>query len=326
MSSSERYDEFTRKRQAEERKLIEEIRYKRSCIKLATTFPSEEDIQKTICRFVNSIVYIVSSNTLSEEFAEIRGSRSRLFASLDATLYKSRLQNVHLQVRNTLDRIQSAFEALSMAYEVYGLLVLSDESLAISRVCFYDKREQGVTLDPAFTSDFVRKEVDFLTELEHQIQSEIRDAGFQEESETHESAWNQVKELLITIYKDIGELKQKTISQDETIKSISERIDSLCIAKATREQEPDLDSRVRSEKEQNEHIKRERRASSEHENESLHDNEASETQGKEIEPEEDLELMDDNDLKLDNEPDSITTSIGPGAEKTHRLSRPLPKA
>ncbi|VDO71447.1 unnamed protein product, partial [Haemonchus placei] len=96
----------------------------------------------------------------------------------------------------------------------------------------------------------------------------------------------EVKEILTSIQKDIGELTQKTISQDEAIKSILERIDSLCIAKANREQEPDLDPR-------------------EHENESLQDNEASETQGKEVEPKEDLELLDDDDLELDNEPEDL---------------------
>ncbi|VDO23131.1 unnamed protein product [Haemonchus placei] len=37
-SSSERYDEYTKESQVKERKLIEEIRYKRSCIKLAPRF------------------------------------------------------------------------------------------------------------------------------------------------------------------------------------------------------------------------------------------------------------------------------------------------
>ncbi|KAK6755696.1 hypothetical protein RB195_014216 [Necator americanus] len=50
MASNSTDDMFTKKRKAEERKLIEEIRYKRSCIRLPSMFPAEEEIQTKIRR------------------------------------------------------------------------------------------------------------------------------------------------------------------------------------------------------------------------------------------------------------------------------------
>ncbi|KAK6027245.1 hypothetical protein OSTOST_06725 [Ostertagia ostertagi] len=300
MSSSKQEDEFTRKRQAQERKLIDEIKYKRSCVRLASTFPSEEDIQKKIRRFVKSILLLVKSNSLSEAFAELRGTKPKLFASMEATLYKSRLEKLHLEACYTCERIRSTAEALSMAYEVYGLLVLSDDKVADSRDRFYDKEEQGVAMEPNFTADFIRKELDFLADLKHQVEHEIREAQLQEESERHASPLDAVKELISSLRKEQEEqhmeLLRKIDGQNETIKEMSERLESLSAAamKIQEDQEhpEDLLSKGQAESMQGDRESVEK-APSEHVEEPVGRDTASE------EPEEDLlDLMDDYEFDV----------------------------
>ncbi|KAK6762039.1 hypothetical protein RB195_022943 [Necator americanus] len=70
MASNSTDDMFTKKRKTEERKLIEEIRYKRSCIKLPSTFPAEEEIQKKIRTFLKVNVMLTRSNNLSDMFTK----------------------------------------------------------------------------------------------------------------------------------------------------------------------------------------------------------------------------------------------------------------
>ncbi|KAK5980290.1 hypothetical protein GCK32_003338 [Trichostrongylus colubriformis] len=81
-----------------------------------------------------------------------------------------------MEVSNTMDRIRGTAEGSSMAHEVYGLLVLSEKALKTSRDAFYDKEEEGVSLEPSFAAEVVRKELYFLEELNHRIEGEIKEA------------------------------------------------------------------------------------------------------------------------------------------------------
>lgn len=115
---SKNEDNFSKKRRAEERKLIEEIRYKRSCFKRAPTFPSAEKIQSKIRRFLSIVVILVKSNSIVETFTELRGTRTQLFARKEAALYRCRLERVHYEASNLVERIRSAAEALSKAHDL----------------------------------------------------------------------------------------------------------------------------------------------------------------------------------------------------------------
>ncbi|KAK6755697.1 hypothetical protein RB195_014216 [Necator americanus] len=95
MASNSTDDMFTKKRKAEERKLIEEIRYKRSCIRLPSMFPAEEEIQTKIRNFLKVIVMLTRSNNLSDMFTKTRDKNPQHFSKVDATFYKCRLEQVH---------------------------------------------------------------------------------------------------------------------------------------------------------------------------------------------------------------------------------------
>ncbi|KIH55845.1 hypothetical protein ANCDUO_13986 [Ancylostoma duodenale] len=178
-------DDFSKKRRAEERKLIEEIRYKRSCVKRAPTFPSAEEIQSKIRRFLSIVVMLVKSNSIVETFTELRGSRSQLFARREAALYRCRLERVHYEAANLMGRIRSAAEALSMAYALYGLLVLADNSLLDERDDFYEDCEEGVPIPPTSTADFIRREIEFIEDFKRKIENEVKEAELQEQNENH---------------------------------------------------------------------------------------------------------------------------------------------
>ncbi|KAK5973675.1 hypothetical protein GCK32_007481 [Trichostrongylus colubriformis] len=231
MASTQPTDEFTRKRQTQERRLIEEICYKRSCVRLAPSFPSEEEIQKKIRKFMRYIYSIVTSNSLFNGLAEVSATKSKLFARAEAALYKCRLEKVHMEVSNTMDRIRGAAEGLSMAYEVYGLLVLSDKALETSRDAFYDEEEQGVSLEPSFIADFVRKELDFLEELNHRIESEIREAQLQEQNESRVSEFEKVKNMISELREDFSkeweQIRGQIDSQNDSMKSMKESIEAM---------------------------------------------------------------------------------------------------
>ncbi|KAK6030328.1 Tas retrotransposon peptidase A16 [Ostertagia ostertagi] len=95
MASQRRDDEFSKKRRAEEHKLIEEIRRKRACVRKMQVFPSEEIIQSKIRNFVKSIVLIVTSSCLSDKHAHIRGNKPQYLAHMRAALYKAHLENIY---------------------------------------------------------------------------------------------------------------------------------------------------------------------------------------------------------------------------------------
>ncbi|KAK6762328.1 hypothetical protein RB195_023153 [Necator americanus] len=226
MASNRTDDMFTKKRKAEERKLIEEIRYKRSCIRLAVTFPAEEEIQKKIRNFLKVVVMLTRSNNLSEMFTKTRGKRPQHFARVEATLYKCRLEQVHQAANITMERIGAAAQGLSLTYDLYGLLVMADNDLANSRYEFSNGTEEGVTLEPSFTADFICREVAFIKEFRSQVETEIREAELQEQRENHINAFIQTKEGIKHLHCEFRqyytEIKGHTRRLSENVHSIKE--------------------------------------------------------------------------------------------------------
>ncbi|KAK6742637.1 hypothetical protein RB195_010099 [Necator americanus] len=228
MASNTTDDMFTKKRKAEERKLIEEIRYKRSCIRLAATFPAEEEIQRKIRNFLKVIVMLTRSNNLSDMFTKTRGKRPQHFARVEATLYKCRLQQVHQAANITMERIGAAAQGLSLTYDLYGLLVMADNNLANSRYEFFNDTEEGVTLEPSFTADFIGREVEFIKEFRSQVETEIREAELQEQRENHINAFVQTKEEIEHLHCEFKqyytEIKGHARSLNENVHSIKEEL------------------------------------------------------------------------------------------------------
>ncbi|KAK6751720.1 hypothetical protein RB195_003249 [Necator americanus] len=110
-------------------------------------------------------------------FTKTRGKRPQHFAKVEATLYECRLEQVHQAVNITMERIGAAAQGLSLTYDLYGLLVMADNNLANSRYEFFNDTEEGVTLEPSFTADFICREVEFIKEFRSQVETEIREAS-----------------------------------------------------------------------------------------------------------------------------------------------------
>ncbi|KAK6023688.1 hypothetical protein OSTOST_10517 [Ostertagia ostertagi] len=202
--SHEKDDEFTRRRRAEEQALIETIRYKRKRIKLAPSFPSEDEIQRKIRSILSSVIDLIQSDNLFDYFSEIRGRKPQFFAKNEATLYKCHLEKVHLQACHITDKIRCGTEALSMGYDLYG-----GGHLASSRDKFFEEEIKGVSFDPTFTAEFVRKELEFLEDFCQKIQTEIREAELQQNNETHESLSEEIKRILANLEQKIDENQQQ---------------------------------------------------------------------------------------------------------------------
>ncbi|PIO61451.1 hypothetical protein TELCIR_17026 [Teladorsagia circumcincta] len=71
MASQKCDDDFSKKRRAEEHKLIDDIRRKRACVKKIRAFPSEESIQSKIRNFVKSIVFVKKDTNLEEPAEDV---------------------------------------------------------------------------------------------------------------------------------------------------------------------------------------------------------------------------------------------------------------
>ncbi|KAK6030690.1 hypothetical protein OSTOST_03167 [Ostertagia ostertagi] len=213
--SSEKDDEYTRRRRAEEETLIETIRYKRRRIKLAPSFPSEDEIQHKIRTILSSVIDLIQSNNLFDFFTEIRGRKPEFFAKNEATLYKCHLEKVHLQACHITDKIRCGTEALSMGYDLYRLLVQADDSLTSSRDKFFEEEVKGVSFDPTFTAEFVRKELEFLEDFCQKIQTEIREAELQLNTETHESLSEEIKRILANLEHKLDEKFEHFSQQQE---------------------------------------------------------------------------------------------------------------
>ncbi|EYC24870.1 hypothetical protein Y032_0013g2148 [Ancylostoma ceylanicum] len=145
-AQNESYEELLRKRKAEERKLINEPRYKRSCVRLAPTLPTEEQVQRKIKQFLKLIINITRTNTFADECTEICGQRLTFFAKREGTLYKCKMQNLHMKAQYTKEKILGALQGLVMAFEKYGFLIMAKDASEESRQDFYHQEVEGVSL------------------------------------------------------------------------------------------------------------------------------------------------------------------------------------
>ncbi|RCN34191.1 hypothetical protein ANCCAN_19966 [Ancylostoma caninum] len=231
MDPEAQYQENLKRRRDEELKLIQEIRYKRSCVRLAPTFPSKKEIQKRIKKFLRIAIQVTRSNNIGATFAELRGNRPEYFARMEASLYKSRIEILRLEAYNVMERVRSAGEGLAMTYELYKFLIRAEDASEESQRRYYQKEEEGVSLDPAFTSDFIRKELDFVDNLKLQMDTEIREAELQMENENRDGAFQQLKETICELRQDLGErcieLQEQLSRQNDVIKSVVEGMETI---------------------------------------------------------------------------------------------------
>ncbi|RCN42145.1 hypothetical protein ANCCAN_11887 [Ancylostoma caninum] len=143
------------------------------------------------------------------EGTELRGSRPLLFANREATLYKCRAEKIQMSANNLKERILGAAQGLKMSYEIYDLLVIAGSASKDSRTGFYRSDLSGVSVDPAFTDEYVRKELDFIDELMQRIANEVREAELQKA----------VEEKCNTLKKDMERQEQALMDLSKTLET-----------------------------------------------------------------------------------------------------------
>ncbi|KAK6757816.1 hypothetical protein RB195_015563 [Necator americanus] len=127
-----------------------------------------------------------------------------------------------------MEKISVVAQGLSLTYNLYALLVMADNKLANSRNDFFNDTEDGVTLEPSFTADFVRREIEFIKKFRRQVKTEIREAELQEQRENHIGVFVQVKDAIEDLHREFKqyyvEIKGHSRSQSESIHSIKEEL------------------------------------------------------------------------------------------------------
>uniref|UniRef100_A0A7I4YPF7 Calcium uniporter protein n=1 Tax=Haemonchus contortus TaxID=6289 RepID=A0A7I4YPF7_HAECO len=215
--------EFSKERQAEERKLIDEIRNKRAYIETVSKFPEEEDIQHG-----DSLLILSGTVALMTSLPKFE-DEDPFFQPMGKQRYTEVIWKECLEVGHDAERIRSTAEKLSMAYEVYCLLILSDGAILFYRKNFFRKDEQGVLLEPSYTADFIRKELELLKQFRRKGQNEIEEAKRQEENENHRSTFDQMKEMIEDLRRDIHvkhmELQTEMDNQRESMKTLCEKFE-----------------------------------------------------------------------------------------------------
>ncbi|KAK6022278.1 hypothetical protein OSTOST_12032 [Ostertagia ostertagi] len=97
----------------------------------------------------------------------------------------------------------------------YSSKTKADDSLASSRDKFFEEEVKGVSFDPTFTAEFVRKELEFLEDFCQKIQTEIREAELQLNTETHESLSEEIKRILANLEHKLDEKFEHFSQQQE---------------------------------------------------------------------------------------------------------------
>ncbi|KAK5967269.1 hypothetical protein GCK32_019066, partial [Trichostrongylus colubriformis] len=224
-------EEQIKKRKAEEIRLIEQLRWKRACVRLMPTLPTEEEVQKKIQKFLELILTITRSNNLKEESAKLFAQRLTLFAKREGTLYKCKVQNIQMEVQFVKERILSAVQGMAMCNETYGLLVLAKVATEESKGRFYDQSHDGIPLEPAFVNEFVGKEIEFLDELLRRIDTELCEASQQIANEDHGSIYENILQTMAQFQKSLEQL-DKTFSsqlqqQRETLAQLNSSMEAI---------------------------------------------------------------------------------------------------
>lgn len=236
--SQEERENLKKKRREEERKLIDILKYKRSCVRLAPTLPTEEDVQEKIQTFLKEILNIAREDAAQREFAEIRGSQLKLYARGEAALYRARVENAWLKTNHVKERFCRASEGLAMTYETSNFLILAEGASHESRANFFAGDVQGLSLDPAFTSDYIRKEIDYFDEILSKMQTEIRNATIQMTNEEHTAPLTELKNTLAGF---IESTHQSLDHLHEEIKKQGEKLAELAsVLKTVSDEESNL--------------------------------------------------------------------------------------
>ncbi|KAK5981647.1 hypothetical protein GCK32_020078 [Trichostrongylus colubriformis] len=102
------------------------------------------------------------------------------------------------------ERLRSATEALAMSHETYKFLIIAETATEESKSKFYDEDVQGVSIDPVFTSEYVRKEIEFLDEIRRCMETEMTNADIQISNEDHKNGFTDFKETLVGLQKKYG--------------------------------------------------------------------------------------------------------------------------
>ncbi|KAK6025537.1 hypothetical protein OSTOST_08561 [Ostertagia ostertagi] len=242
MDQDESYESLKRRRKYEERRLIEELKYKRSCVRLAPTLPTENDVQRKIRHFIREIIRITKTNTLQDDFTKVQGNRPVHYARGEATLYRGLVENIWLRTSQTRERLRSAAEALAMSHETYKFLILAETATEESRNKFYDDDVQGISIDPVFTSDYIRKEIEFLDEILKCMENEMKHAEIQIGNEDHKNGFTELKEAVAGLQKSmeasiaglqrsmeasIADLQEEISKQDARITELVNKMDGF---------------------------------------------------------------------------------------------------
>nr|CDJ80318.1 unnamed protein product [Haemonchus contortus] len=203
MSQKETYEELRRQRSYHERKLIDELKRKRFCIRLASTLPSETDVQRKIRKFIREILRFTKKNHLQEAFMKVQGARTNHYARAEATLYRSKMEGVWLNANQVKRSIQDAMEGLAMAHEAYKFLVLAETATNKLGQNFYDTDVEGVSIEPAFILKYTWKEMDFFDELQRNTEAEMKNAEIQLSLEQQSNPIVELIEIVSGLHKDM---------------------------------------------------------------------------------------------------------------------------
>ncbi|KAK5980652.1 hypothetical protein GCK32_019631 [Trichostrongylus colubriformis] len=240
-------EELRKKRKAQEQRLIDELKYKRTCLRGAPTLPSEAEVQRKIRTFVKEIMRITKKNNFLDTFTKTKALQPALYARGEAALYRAKMESVWLQTSHGRECFRSAAEALAMCYETYKFLIVAESATRKTRDDFFAEDEDGLSLDPGITSDYVRREMDFFDEVLGTMQTEIRNAEIQISNEDHPNAMAELKQMISnmqsTVDVAVNALQQETkdLARNVTelqslMKNIQERVSSISASQLAMEE------------------------------------------------------------------------------------------
>ncbi|VDO82558.1 unnamed protein product [Heligmosomoides polygyrus] len=219
--SQEERENLKKKRREEERILIDILKCKRSCVRLAPTRLLKKAYRRD-----------------PDEFAEIRGSQPKLYARGEAAFYRARVENAWLKTNHVKERFCHASEGIAMTYETYNFFILAEGASHESRANFFAGDVQGLSLDPAFTSDYIRKEIDYFDEILSKMQTEIRNATIQMTNKVHTAPLTELKNTLAGF---IESTQQRLDHLHEEIKKQGEKLAELAsVLKTVSDEESNL--------------------------------------------------------------------------------------
>ncbi|VDL73019.1 unnamed protein product [Nippostrongylus brasiliensis] len=231
------YDNLRNKRKAEEQRLLNDLKHKRSNLKSIPTLPSESDVQRKLYTFLRQIIRWTQNHGLQDLFAEIQGSRPRHFARGEAALYRAKVENVWLRTNHLKEMCYNARDGMASCYEMYKFLILAQSATEESRAAFFTEDADGVMLEPKFSSEYIRMEMEFLDELLSNMQNEMNQAQIQMNNEDHSSELCEVKQMMADLQKTVEDtmctIREEIRSQNERI---VELINTVKITNETREE------------------------------------------------------------------------------------------